>query len=163
MQPSLQPNQYVLVNKVVYADMLGSLARRYGIDIDSGPGDIRHWLFSHEPRRGEIIVFQTPNSPDRFLVKRIVGMPGDTVAFSAGVLFINGHHLEELYLPDSYQTSQPGLDMRPLKVGDHEYFVMGDNRHSSVDSRFLGPIPRKLITGKAFFIYWPFQNFGLIR
>ena len=161
MQPTLQPNQYVLVNRVIYADMLGSLLRRYGFD--SASRDRSHWLFSHEPRRGEIIVFRKPNEHDRSLVKRIIGMPGDTVAFSEGFLFINGKHLEEPYLPKSVLTTHAELNMQPQKIGKDEYFVMGDNRFSSVDSRFLGPIPRDLITGQAFFVYWPFQKFGLIN
>jgi signal peptidase I len=104
------------------------------------------------PARGEIIVFHTPQ--DRDLIKRVIGLPGETIQVKNYRVYINGKLLQEPYLNFSTQTST----VPPTKIAANHLFVMGDNRLNSTDSRELGPIPIDEIIGRAEFIYWPISE-----
>ena len=110
--------------------------------------------------RGDIVVFWYPNDPSKNYIKRIVGLPGETVEVRAGRVFINGMELDEQYLNPQLNLSQ--LSQQAVPVKDHYYFVMGDNRDNSSDSRFWGLVPEKYIYGKALFRYWPLGDAQLI-
>ena len=116
-----------------------------------------------DPRRGEIVVFDVPEiarakcGAGGVFVKRIIGLPGDTWEEKRGYVYIDGKRLKESYLkPDRRDF----LTHHSVKVGRDQYFVMGDNRSSSCDSRVWGTVPRKNIIGKVFAIYWPPQRIG---
>jgi signal peptidase I len=110
----------------------------------------------HPPQRGDIIVFHHPQDPTRDLIKRIVGLPGEEVEIFDGQVHINGEALEEPYV-----TSWGGRPSRQ-KLGQGEYFVLGDNRPNSDDSRSWGGLERDNIVGKAWLAYWPPEDWGLV-
>lgn len=123
------------------------------------------YLFS-QPERGDIIVFKYPDDPSQLFVKRVIGMPGETVEIIDGVTYINGEVLEEDYINPSYRMMNLDYeDYGPYVVPEDSYFMMGDNRGNSKDSRkwvntFLN---RKAIIGKAWLCYWPFSEFGVLK
>ena len=102
--------------------------------------------------RGDILVFRHPRNPDRYLIKRVVGLAGETVEIRRGRLYVDGKRLREWYLPESYLDSS---DLSPIRLGDAEFFVMGDHRDDSEDSRSWGPLRRGLVVGRAMVAYWP--------
>ena len=107
-------------------------------------------------RRGDIVVLRDPNDPDSYLVKRIVGLPGDTIAIAAGALFINGKYASEPYIKEPMQT-----ELAPINVGEGEYFVLGDNRNQSEDSAtWRRGVPENSIIGKVRWIYSPISRMG---
>jgi signal peptidase I len=105
-----------------------------------------------EPKRGDVVVFHYPRAPQEDFIKRVIGLPGETVEISNGVVTINQDPL-----PEPYVDGQATLFYRPVKVtlSPDEYFVMGDNRNYSSDSRTWGPLPREHIVGRALVCYWP--------
>lgn len=126
MTPTLLNSQFILVNKADY--------------------------YLHSPQRGDVIVFKYPLDPSRDFVKRVIGVPGDTVSITAdGVVAVNGVRLSEPYTNDL--TNLNGPELVTLKAG--QYFVLGDNRGDSSDSRVWGPVPLADIIGKAELVYWP--------
>jgi signal peptidase I len=141
MYPTLKNGDRVLVNKLSYK--------------------------LHDVNRGDVVVFERPPSeaastiPD--LIKRVIGLPGDSVAFQNGHVFINGNQLAEPYLPDGVTTTSDfapnhcTLDA-PCLVPQGDVWVMGDNRNDSKDSRYFGPIPESSIVGRAFVIVWPLDR-----
>jgi len=100
-------------------------------------------------RRGEVVVFKHPHEPEWDYVKRVIGLPGDVVEFHGGRLFVNGKVIEEPYVNPLYRTFDP---VGPLRVKPDEYFVMGDHRNNSRDSRAWGTVPRHLVRGRAFVV-----------
>lgn len=141
MVPELHNGERLLVNKLVYYD-------------------IKSFSWGHI-ERGDIVVFWYPNDPNKSFVKRVIGLPGDMVEVRNGIVFINGTQLNEPYLDLEYNQSLPNY--QPEKVEDHYYFVMGDNRDNSSDSRIWGLVPEKYIYGKAFFRYWRPSNLGFLQ
>jgi signal peptidase I len=126
MTPTLLNTQYILVNKADY--------------------------FLHGPSRGDVIVFRFPQDPSRDFVKRVIGVPGDTVHITGdGIVSVDGARLTEPYTNDL--TNIYGPETWKLSAG--QYFVLGDNRGDSSDSRAWGPVPQSDIIGKAEFVYWP--------
>lgn len=107
------------------------------------------------PKRQQIIVFEAPPQAahDEDFIKRVIGLPGDTVNIRRGVVYIDGKKLNEPYLNPLPDPSAPAENMGPYKVPPHDYFVMGDNRDDSNDSRFWGFVPRRNIIGTPLFIY----------
>jgi signal peptidase I len=121
---------------------------------------INKFVYHFEPiRRGDVVVFWYPLDPSKSFIKRVVGLPGETVAIRAGRVYINGREIREPYVLPRYmdENSYP-----PVKVPKGEYYVMGDHRDDSNDSRMFGPVPRRYIYGKAVFAYWPMDRFGSI-
>ncbi len=109
-----------------------------------------------EMQRGDVIVFYYPLDTSQRFIKRLIGLPGDEVAVSDGKVFINGQPLKEPYI------SAPPTYMGSWQVPSDAVFVLGDNRNRSADSHVWGMVPLDYIIGKAIFIYWPFDRFGLI-
>ena len=114
-----------------------------------------------EPQRGDVIVFQYPYDPQRDFVKRIIGLPGETIAINNGIVYIDGKPLPD----ESSYVDRMGTETEPpIVMGDDEYFVMGDNRLGSSDSRSWGPLTGKNIIGKAWLVYFPFNgNTGFVQ
>jgi len=137
MEPTLHNQEYILVDKAAY--------------------------FFHAPERGDIIVFEYPLNPQVDYIKRIIAIPGDIISVVGQRVTVDGVTLNEPYI----NKSDPFNPFSPIVnriVGPNEYFVMGDNRGNSSDSREWGFVPRQNIIGKADFIYWPFgvSNYGLL-
>lgn len=141
MVPQLHDGERLLVNKFVYYK-------------------IQSLSWGHL-ERGDIVVFWYPDDPDKSYVKRLIGMPGETVEVRDGNVYINGNLLPEHYLDEEHNRSKPSFP--PQRVEPHHYFVMGDNRDNSSDSRYWGLVPEKYIYGRAFFRYWKPQAIGLIE
>ena len=119
---------------------------------------INKFVYKFEPiERGDVIVFWYPLDRSKSFIKRVVGLPGETVEIRAGHLYVDGRELREPYVPASYldDSSYP-----PRRIPPDQYFVMGDHRDSSNDSRMFGTVPREYIYGKAVFAYWPMDDFG---
>ena len=121
---------------------------------------INKFVYHFEPiGRGDVVVFWYPLDRTKSFIKRVVGLPGDEVELRRGRVYINGKTLEEPYVPSQYiDTAAYG----PVQIPRDEYFVMGDHRISSNDSRIFGPVPSAFIYGKAVFAYWPWTQFGSI-
>lgn len=118
----------------------------------------------HDPERFDIIVFPFLKEEETFYIKRIIGLPGETVQIDEeGNIYIDGEILEESYGKEVILN--PGRAIEPIKLGEEEYFVLGDNRNDSSDSRepSVGNIRRENIIGRAWLRIWPFQKFGFIR
>ena len=154
MENNLLVGDHLLVNKFVF-----------------GPGSTleRTLLPMREIRRGDIVVFKYPDEPERDFIKRIIGLPGDTLELRNKKVYVNGQPLDEPYvhflLPPSSTDSAfhevTSFDVRerygPVTVPPNQYFVMGDNRDNSQDSRYWGFLPRHYIKGKALMIYWSYE------
>ncbi|MEO8647860.1 MAG: signal peptidase I [Acidobacteriota bacterium] len=141
MLPQLHDGERLLVNKLVY----------YKFDSVS---------WGHL-ERGDIVVFWYPKEPDKSYVKRVIGLPGETIEVKNGIVLIDGRELHEDYLDHDYNQTLPSFS--PKKVEEHHYFVMGDNRDNSSDSRYWGQVPEKYIYGKAFFRYWQPSHMGFLE
>lgn len=116
----------------------------------------------HEPQRFDIVSFPYNDAAHPYLIKRIIGLPGETVQIQEGKIYINGEQLQESYGLEIIQSG--GLAESPITLGADEYFVMGDNRNDSIDSRFaeVGNVKRDAITGRAWLQIWPLSEFGLM-
>jgi len=119
---------------------------------------INKFVYRFEPiERGDVVVFWYPLDRSKSFIKRVVGLPGETIEIRDGHLYINGDELADQYVPAGYIDSS---NYGPRKIPLGEYFVMGDHRDSSNDSRVFGPVSRSFIYGKAVFAYWPVDHFG---
>lgn len=136
MLPGLTDRSYLLTTKVLY--------------------------YLSEPKRGDVIVFTTPISSTDEFISRIIGLPGETISIKNGDVYINGQVLVEKYL-FSAKSTKGGVfleEMKPFDIPTDSYFVMGDNRENSNDSRSWGPIKKSAISGKAWIRHWPLKEFG---
>ena len=111
-------------------------------------------------QRGEVVVFYYPHDHSKSYIKRVIALPGDRLSIDHGAVSVNGVLLKEPYVPERYQDER-SLPERIVPAG--EYFVMGDHRSISSDSRDFGPVPRDLIYGRAAFVYWPVDQAGVVR
>ena len=120
---------------------------------------VTYWF--GDPQRGDIIVFKYPDDPSENFVKRVIGLPGDTVVIIDGVTYVNGEALDEPYLKETPLKR----DFGPYEVPEGCYFVMGDNRNNSHDARFWKNtyVPRSSVLGKAMFVYWPISRIGPLK
>ncbi len=134
MQPGLRNSDRLFINKFVY-----------------------HF---EKISRGDVVVFHYPLNPKESFIKRVIGLPGDHIRIDEGTVYINGKALHEPYVPERYRDDR---SMAPGVVPPHEYFVMGDHRNISEDSRDFGPVPRDDIYGKASFVYWPADEMGVVH
>jgi len=132
MLPYLHDGERIFVNKLIYYDDYGWAPKVY---------------------RGDIVVFWFPEDPSKSYIKRVIGLPGDTVEVRDGHVNVNGRDLDESYLDPHLNMSHAGKPPTYVKPG--YYFVMGDNRDNSSDSRIWGLVPKKYVYGKALFRYWP--------
>lgn len=138
MEPNFQNNEYILTDKISYK--------------------------FREPVRGEVIIFKAPRNPEVDYIKRVIGLPGDQVKIEKGKVYLNGQLLNETYLRDSTSLF-PGSFLEEgnvFTVPLDEFFVMGDNRPHSSDSREFGPVAKNLIIGRAIIRYWPIPVIGPI-
>jgi signal peptidase I len=110
--------------------------------------------------RGDVVVFHYPRDPEKSYIKRIIAVPGDRLWIQQGQVWLNGKLLPEGYVPEIYRDSR---SMAEIVVPSDSYFVMGDHRSISSDSREFGPVERTLIYGKAAFVYWPARDAGVVR
>ncbi len=121
---------------------------------------INKFVYRFEPiGRGDVVVFWYPLDRSKSFIKRVVGLPGETVEIRQGRVYVNGKRLNEPYVPPQFTDVST---FGPVRVPPDEYFVMGDHRASSNDSRVFGPVPDRYIYGKAVFAYWPMERFGSI-
>ena len=121
---------------------------------------INKFVYRFEPiERGDVVVFWYPLDRSKSFIKRVVGLPGEAVDIRQGRVYVNGKRLEEPYVPTQFADAST---YGPVRVPPDEYFVMGDHRASSNDSRVFGPVPSRYIYGKAVFAYWPMDRFGVI-
>jgi signal peptidase I len=134
MMPSLVNDERIFINKFVYR-------------------------FS-KIERGDTVVFQFPQDTSKSYIKRVIGMPGDTVRIDQGTVIVNGKPLEEPYVAPGYRDT---VSKDEITVHADEYYVLGDHRNSSNDSRNWGEVKRDLIYGKAVFVYWPLDRLGLLK
>ena len=156
MHPTLQGGQYLLVNKLIY---LKIDQERFSRIIPFWTVDNAHNRFAvHPPERQEVIVFHFPGDTSRDFVKRVIGTPGDTLEIRKGRVIVNG-----LALVEPYITVRDDSSMAPFTLGGKEYFVLGDNRRGSNDSRNWGTVPEANILGKVWIIYWPLSNWTLLE
>ena len=122
---------------------------------------INKFVYRLEPiHRGDVVVFWFPGDTTKSYIKRVVGLPGDMVEMVRGEVYVNGRRLEEPYIFPAYRGTQT---FGPARVGPGEYFVLGDHRNSSNDSRVWGAVPRHFIYGKAELVYWPIDRWGLLE
>lgn len=136
MMPTLTDQERIFINKFTY---------HYGL------GEIR---------RGDMVVFWYPRDTSKSYIKRIIGVPGDEIRIDEGDVYLNGSRLEEDYVPDIYRDR---VSWGPKRVPPDDYFVLGDHRSSSNDSRTWGFVDRKYIYGKAVFVYWPPDKMGRLK
>jgi signal peptidase I len=119
---------------------------------------INKFIYHFEPiERGDVIVFWYPLDRSKSFIKRVVGLPGETIEIRSGHLYVNGQELAYQYVPAGYLD---GSNFAPRQIPVDNYFVLGDHRDSSNDSRVFGSVPRSYIYGKAVFAYWPVDHFG---
>jgi signal peptidase I len=114
----------------------------------------------HPIERGDVVVFWYPRDPSVSFIKRVIGLPGDTVELRNGSLYVNGRLTVENYLKPQFRDDET---RPPVQISKGHYYVMGDHRNSSNDSRNWGEVPEKYIYGKAFFRFWPLGKAGLIQ
>ncbi len=140
MQPTLSDKERIFINKFTYRFGLGGI------------------------ERGDTVVFWYPEDPSKSYIKRVIGIPGDRIRIDSGQVFVNDRPLVEDYVEEDFkdQMSWPATH-RDKAVPEDEYFVLGDHRSSSSDSRSWGFVPRGNIYGKAVFAYWPLQKLGRLR
>ena len=117
-------------------------------------------LITDKFRRGDIVIFHFPLDPEKIFIKRIIGVPGDIVEIKNGVVYVNGKRIDEPYLRGDNRDFS---SIPPIKVLPDTYFVLGDNRAISNDSRNWGLLPKNYIIGKAIFSYWPPKKVGEIK
>ena len=136
MEPNLHEGQRLLINKVVYK--------------------------FHEPERGDVIIFPNPKNPDEDYIKRIIGLPGETIEIKEGVVYIHQQDGNVLILDEhEYIDEPPNQPFRSSIIPPDNYFVLGDNRNNSIDSRSGWTVSRQDIIGKAWLSIWPIAEWGL--
>jgi signal peptidase I len=152
MENNLLIGDHLLVNKFVFGPTLSPIEQK---------------LLPIDPiKRGDVIVFKFPEDPERDFIKRTIGLPGDTIELRNKKVHINGKALDEPYVhflfPAPGDTPEEDFDVRvhygPVTVPPNHYFMMGDNRDNSEDSRYWGFLPREYVKGKAAFVYWSFED-----
>jgi len=110
--------------------------------------------------RGDVVVFHYPRDPEKSYIKRVIALPGDRLRIDQGQVYLNGKRLREPYVPEDYRDTK---SMPEMVIPDDEYFMLGDHRCISSDSREFGPVDRDLIYGKAVFVYWPTRDAGVVN
>jgi signal peptidase I len=126
---------------------------------------VNRWQYNFgKPARGDAVVLRFPGDPEhKKYIKRIIGLPGETVEIKDGAVYINDKILEESYIPEDVLTEAYIPSLTKWKIPQDEYFLLGDNRYNSSDSRIWNLCPKRDLIGKAFFTLWPFDIFGLIK
>jgi signal peptidase I len=151
MEPNFHSEQLILVNKAAFFHFDVNPWLRL-IPFVSAEGQNVIWPFG-EPKRGDVVIFEYPKDPTQDYIKRVIGLPGDTVEVRNGVTYVNDKAIDEPYIRDKPVANYPRTVVPPYHL-----FVMGDNRNGSSDSRSWGALPIDRIIGKAMFVYWPFKS-----
>ncbi len=150
MEPNLHEGQFLIINRFAYCP---------GFHLDMAPLNIhaeKTWCL-WTPRRGDVVVFHYPLDTSKDFIKRVIGLPGETVQIKAGRVYINGVEMSEPFGPN------PGsYDAPAVKLAANQIYVMGDNRNSSSDSHVWGPVPMQDMVGRAIVRYWPPSKWSLI-
>jgi signal peptidase I len=139
MMPTLTNEERIFINKFTYKFGLGSV------------------------ERGDTVVFWYPQDTTKSYIKRVIGVPGDRIRVDAGQVYVNGQALAEDYVPKDFRDYSSWREGQEQVVPDGRYFVLGDHRNQSSDSRMWGYVPRENIYGKAVFVYWPLDKMGRVR
>jgi signal peptidase I len=150
MEPNLHDGQFLIINRFAYCPGLHLDFPPLGIELN------KTWCVK-QPQRGDVIVFHYPRDPSRDFIKRVIGLPNETVEVRNGDVYINGQLLPEPFGPNPASYSAP-----PTTLGSDELFVLGDNRNNSSDSHMWGPLPEHFIVGKAWVSYWPPQYWSIV-
>lgn len=139
MMPNFSNGEYLLTDKITY---------RF-----------------QEPKKGDVIIFTAPKNQEYEYIKRIIGLPAETIRIEGGEIFINGEKLKEEYLSQKTKTHSGHFlkEGQLFTIPEGQYFVIGDNRDHSSDSREWGTVPKENIIGRAWLRYWPFDKFGLVN
>lgn len=139
MQPNFPDGEFLLTDKISY---------RFG-----------------KPARGDVVIFKAPVAEDEEFIKRIIALPGETIVLREGYFYINGKFLKEEYLAPNLYTNIGNFlnENEEYTVPAGKYFVVGDNRPHSSDSRYWGPVDFKALNGKAWLVYWPLSSFGTVK
>ena len=156
MESTLLPKDRILVNKLIYSHLdpveVNNLLPFLSLEEDKG-----NLFFFRPPARGDIIVFQFHSDPTRDFVKRVIGLPGETIRIKWGEVFINGVPLKEPYIQEKDDRT-----ISPFLIPEDGYFVLGDNRDGSSDSRDWGAVPLENIVGAAWIRYWPVPEISFL-
>lgn len=150
MIPTLLIGDYLFVSKYSYGYSRYSFPG--GFDLFSGR------ILAGEPKPGDVVVFKLPRDNETDYIKRVIGLPGDRVRVTNGLVYVNDYPLDEPYI-----AAPPVANMREVVVPDDSVFVMGDNRNVSSDSRSWGPLEIDDIIGKAVFVYWPLDKIRVVE
>ncbi|MEW5807340.1 MAG: signal peptidase I [Acidobacteriota bacterium] len=142
MEDTLLIGDYIMVNRFVYSPTSFDFEKKI--------------LPMRDVKRQDVIVFKFPEEPEFDYIKRVIGLPGDIVEVRDGIAFVNGEKLNEPYIADRYRD--PHSYFPPTVVPPDSYFVLGDHRNNSRDSRYFGFVPRSFIKGRAFIIWWSYQE-----
>jgi signal peptidase I len=162
MEPTLLVGDHIIVNKLIYGFRMPDSF--FGITPFQGEIPYGKYLFHIEPvHRGDVVVFVFPPDPTKDFIKRVIGVPGDTVQVKAGRLYLDGQEVADPHAhfeipPEDRLPSSERDYFGPLKVPAGHYFMMGDNRDRSYDSRFWGLVGRDDVEGRAMFIYWSWDS-----
>lgn len=138
MYPSFEDGEYILTDKISYR--------------------------LKQPARGDVVIFRAPRNEEYDYIKRIIGLPGDLIKIENNQIYVNNQQLSEIYLPVNYLTHYGSFmgTGKAVLIPEEEYFVLGDNRDHSSDSREWGFVPKKNIVGKAWIRYWPTDRAGIV-
>lgn len=154
MEPALFQSERIFVNQLMYhridLENLSKFVPFYKSNGYSSPFGT--------PNRGDIIIFEYPPDPSKMFVKRVIGVPGDIIQIDNGIVYLNNEKLLEPYLTNSYS----GQSIGPITVENNTFFVLGDNRSESNDSRNGWLVPYENVLGKAWILYWPINKLSLI-
>lgn len=150
-------NQFVLINARIPSESMQNT-----IMVGDQIFGNRLAYINSDPERFDIVIFRYPDDPDQFFIKRVIGLPGETVEIKAGKVYIDG---ADTPLDDSFCPEVPVGDYGPYKVPDNSYFMLGDNRNWSKDSRFWNNsyVDKDAILGKAVLRYWPLNKIGVVK
>ena len=155
MAPTLESGQFLVVDQASFLkfdrERLSRVVPFWKVD-EAEP----EFVFT-PPERGEIIVFRYPRDTTKDFVKRVLGLPGETVEVRSGTVYVNGEAIREQYLRRLDGSSVP-----PLILGEKEYYVIGDNRRNSNDSRAWGAVPEENIVGRVWLVYWPWDDIHFV-
>lgn len=162
MEPSLHSGQYILVNKLVYFHFDVNAPMRLLPGNDELPEEVVYPF--HIPERGDVIVFEYPNDPRKDYIKRVIGLPGETVEIRDGDVYVNSQMIDEPYLRGTTTSCSSGsaCGQGPVVVPEDSIFVMGDNRANSSDSREWEALPLEHVIGQAWILYYPVRDWGVV-